>query len=34
MAAGRPMAMDSKVEHVIKNMDGTISEKNATATTR
>lgn len=28
-AKGREMAMDRKVEHVIKNMDGRIGQKNS-----
>jgi hypothetical protein len=29
MAVGRSMAQDRMVEHIIKNLDGTISEKNS-----
>jgi Uncharacterized protein conserved in bacteria (DUF2188) len=29
IAAGRSLAEDRKVEHIIKNLDGTISEKNS-----
>jgi hypothetical protein len=29
VAAGRSMAQDRKVEHIIKNLDGTISERNS-----
>ena len=28
VSAGRKAAQDRKVQHIIKNMDGTISEKN------